>query len=81
MRQHVLVPLGCRVEKAATGPKAPLGTRLTDNRSVHGVAPTLAGIFISASMLLVFVPFLKYLVDVYLMWVFPNASSAEDGGF
>ncbi|KAK2605022.1 hypothetical protein N8I77_007902 [Diaporthe amygdali] len=35
---------------------------------VHWVVPTLAGVFLAASMLLIFVSFLNYLVDTYLMY-------------
>ncbi|KAI3401269.1 hypothetical protein diail_11975 [Diaporthe ilicicola] len=35
---------------------------------VHWVVPTLAGVFLSASMLLIFVSFLNYLVDTYIMY-------------
>ncbi|KAG8161678.1 hypothetical protein KVR01_008665 [Diaporthe batatas] len=35
---------------------------------VHWIVPTLAGVFLSASMLLIFVSFLNYLVDTYLMF-------------
>ncbi|KAG6365063.1 hypothetical protein INS49_006669 [Diaporthe citri] len=35
---------------------------------VHWIVPTLAGVFLSASMLLIFVSFLNYLVDAYIMF-------------
>lgn len=36
--------------------------------SIHWIVPTLAGVFLSASILLVFVAFLNYLTDSYLMY-------------
>ncbi|KYK59039.1 benomyl/methotrexate resistance protein [Drechmeria coniospora] len=36
--------------------------------SVHWIVPTLAGVFLSASLLLIFVAYLGYLVDTYLMY-------------
>ncbi|GLI79736.1 hypothetical protein PoHVEF18_008077 [Penicillium ochrochloron] len=36
--------------------------------SVHWIVPTIAGVFISSAMLLIFVGFLNYLVDVYQMY-------------
>jgi MFS transporter, DHA1 family, multidrug resistance protein len=36
--------------------------------SVHWVVPTLAGVFLATSILLVFVAFLNYLTDTYLMY-------------
>ena len=43
--------------------------KLTKPRSyVHWIVPTLAGCFLSAAMLLLFVAYLNYLVDVYLMY-------------
>ncbi|KAK2612770.1 hypothetical protein QQS21_001221 [Conoideocrella luteorostrata] len=36
--------------------------------SIHWIVPTIAGGFLSASMLLIFVAYLNYLVDVYLMY-------------
>ncbi|PHH59265.1 hypothetical protein CDD81_3522 [Ophiocordyceps australis] len=36
--------------------------------SVHWIAPTLAGVFLAASMLFIFVGFLNYLVDSYLQF-------------
>ncbi|CAN8096665.1 unnamed protein product [Discula destructiva] len=35
---------------------------------VHWIVPTLAGVFITAAMLCIFVSFLNYLVDTYLMF-------------
>ncbi|KAJ5573482.1 uncharacterized protein N7459_007909 [Penicillium hispanicum] len=35
---------------------------------VHWIVPTIAGCFLSSSMLLIFVSYLNYLVDVYLMY-------------
>lgn len=35
---------------------------------VHWVVPTLAGVFLSACMMLIFVSFLTYLVDTYIMY-------------
>ena len=36
--------------------------------SVHWIVPTLAGVFLSASIMLIFVSFLNYLVDTYLQY-------------
>ncbi|KAJ5085084.1 hypothetical protein N7532_009855 [Penicillium argentinense] len=36
--------------------------------SVHWIVPTLAGCFLSSCLLLIFVAYLNYLVDVYLMY-------------
>jgi hypothetical protein len=36
--------------------------------AVHWVVPSLAGVFLAASMMLIFVSFLNYLVDSYLMY-------------
>ncbi|KAJ5240241.1 hypothetical protein N7468_004860 [Penicillium chermesinum] len=36
--------------------------------SIHWIVPTLAGCFLSSSLLLIFVAYLNYLVDVYLMY-------------
>lgn len=36
--------------------------------SVHWVVPTIAGVFLSASILLIFVAYLNYLTDSYLMF-------------
>lgn len=36
--------------------------------SVHWIVPTIAGMFLASSLLLVFVGYLNYLVDVYLMF-------------
>lgn len=36
--------------------------------SVHWIVPTLAGVFLSSSILLVFVAYLNYLTDTYLMY-------------
>lgn len=36
--------------------------------SVHWIVPTIAGVFLSASILLIFVSFLNYLTDTYLMY-------------
>jgi MFS family permease len=36
--------------------------------SVHWIVPTLAGVFLTASALLIFVAFLNYLTDTYLMY-------------
>ncbi|CEJ60583.1 Putative Benomyl/methotrexate resistance protein [Penicillium brasilianum] len=36
--------------------------------SVHWIVPTLAGVFLSSALLLIFVGFLNYLVDVYQMY-------------
>jgi DHA1 family multidrug resistance protein-like MFS transporter len=36
--------------------------------SVHWIVPTIAGVFLSASILLVFVAFLNYLTDTYLIY-------------
>ncbi|KAK3068497.1 hypothetical protein LTR53_013884 [Teratosphaeriaceae sp. CCFEE 6253] len=36
--------------------------------SVHWVVPTLAGVFLSSSILLIFVAYLNYLTDTYLMY-------------
>lgn len=36
--------------------------------SVHWVVPSLAGVFLAAAMLCIFVSFLNYLVDTYLMF-------------
>ncbi|KUI65043.1 hypothetical protein VM1G_00536 [Cytospora mali] len=35
---------------------------------VHWIVPTLAGVFLSASMMLIFVSFVTYLVDSYIMY-------------
>lgn len=39
--------------------------KLTCSSSVHWFVPTLAGVFLASSLLLLFVAFLNYLVDVY----------------
>lgn len=36
--------------------------------SIHWIVPTLAGVFLSASILLIFVGFLNYITDSYLMF-------------
>ncbi|KAL9094416.1 MAG: hypothetical protein Q9165_003266 [Trypethelium subeluteriae] len=36
--------------------------------SVHWIVPTLAGVFLSCSILLIFVAFLNYITDTYLMY-------------
>lgn len=36
--------------------------------SVHWIVPTLAGVFLSASIVLIFVAYLNYLTDTYLMY-------------
>lgn len=36
--------------------------------SIHWIVPTIAGVFLSMSILMVFVSFLNYLVDTYLMY-------------
>ncbi|KAF3033649.1 hypothetical protein E8E12_005499 [Didymella heteroderae] len=36
--------------------------------SVHWIVPTLAGVFLSTSILLIFVAYLNYLTDTYLMY-------------
>ncbi|GAD94040.1 hypothetical protein FG10098.1 [Paecilomyces variotii No. 5] len=36
--------------------------------SVHWIVPTLAGCFLTSTLLLIFVSYLNYLVDVYLMY-------------
>lgn len=36
--------------------------------SIHWVVPTLAGVFLSTSILLIFVAYLNYLTDTYLMY-------------
>jgi DHA1 family multidrug resistance protein-like MFS transporter len=36
--------------------------------SIHWIAPTLAGVFLSTSILLIFVAYLNYLTDTYLMY-------------
>ncbi|CZR43163.1 uncharacterized protein FPRO_07921 [Fusarium proliferatum ET1] len=36
--------------------------------SIHWIVPTLAGTFLATSLMLIFVAFLTYLVDVYLMF-------------
>lgn len=36
--------------------------------SVHWIVPTIAGVFLAAAMLCIFVSFLNYLVDTYLMF-------------
>ncbi|KAL9080817.1 MAG: hypothetical protein Q9157_000513 [Trypethelium eluteriae] len=36
--------------------------------SVHWIVPTLAGVFLSCSILLIFVAFLNYITDTYLMF-------------
>lgn len=36
--------------------------------SIHWIVPTIAGVFLSASILLIFVAFLNYLTDAYLMF-------------
>ena len=41
--------------------------------SVHWIVPTLAGVFLSAAILLIFVAYINYLSDTYLMY----ASSAQ----
>ncbi|KAI0126306.1 major facilitator superfamily domain-containing protein [Xylariales sp. AK1849] len=36
--------------------------------SIHWIVPTIAGVFLAASLMLIFVGFLNYLVDTYLMY-------------
>ncbi|KAI9690735.1 MAG: hypothetical protein M1820_009866 [Bogoriella megaspora] len=36
--------------------------------SVHWIVPTIAGVFLSSSILLIFVAFINYLTDTYLMY-------------
>lgn len=36
--------------------------------SIHWIVPTIAGVFLSASILLIFVAFLNYVTDTYLMY-------------
>lgn len=36
--------------------------------SIHWIVPTLAGVFLATSLMLIFVGFLNYLVDAYLMY-------------
>jgi len=36
--------------------------------SIHWIVPTIAGVFLSASIMLIFVAFLNYLTDTYLMY-------------
>ncbi|KAI9369009.1 major facilitator superfamily domain-containing protein [Aspergillus egyptiacus] len=36
--------------------------------TVHWLAPTIAGVFVSGSMLLIFVAYFNYIVDTYLMY-------------
>lgn len=36
--------------------------------SIHWIVPTIAGVFLSASILLIFVSYLNYLTDSYLMF-------------
>ncbi|KAH8655253.1 major facilitator superfamily domain-containing protein [Xylariales sp. PMI_506] len=36
--------------------------------SIHWIAPTLAGVFLATSLMLIFVAYLNYLVDTYLMY-------------
>lgn len=36
--------------------------------SVHWIVPTIAGTFLATSLMLIFVAYLSYLVDVYLMY-------------
>ncbi|KAI0011870.1 major facilitator superfamily domain-containing protein [Xylariaceae sp. FL0662B] len=36
--------------------------------SIHWIVPALAGVFLSAALMLIFVGFLNYLVDTYLMY-------------
>jgi MFS transporter, DHA1 family, multidrug resistance protein len=36
--------------------------------SVHWIVPTLAGVFLSTFMMLIFVTYLSYLVDTYLLY-------------
>ena len=36
--------------------------------SIHWIVPTLAGVFLSTSILLIFVAYLNYLTDTYLMY-------------
>jgi hypothetical protein len=36
--------------------------------SVHWIVPTIAGTFLAASILLVFVAYINYLIDTYLMF-------------
>lgn len=36
--------------------------------SIHWIVPTLAGVFLATSLMLIFVGFLNYLVDTYLMY-------------
>ena len=40
----------------------------SDHSSVHWIVPTIAGCFLSTSLMLIFVAYLSYLVDVYLMF-------------
>ncbi|KAI1848779.1 hypothetical protein JX265_013746 [Neoarthrinium moseri] len=36
--------------------------------SIHWIVPTIAGVFLAASLMLIFVGYLNYLVDAYLMY-------------
>ena len=36
--------------------------------SVHWIVPTIAGVFLSASILMIFVAYLNYITDTYLMY-------------
>ncbi|CCG84878.1 protein of unknown function [Taphrina deformans PYCC 5710] len=40
----------------------------SEYNSIHWIVPTIAGVFLSASILLIFVAFLNYLTDTYLMY-------------
>ena len=46
--------------------------------SVHWVVPTIAGVFLSASILLIFVAYLNYITDSYLMYA-ASALAANTG--
>lgn len=45
-----------------------LFSSLTHDSSVHWIVPTIAGGFLATSLMLIFVAYLTYLVDTYLMY-------------
>lgn len=42
--------------------------QLTRDSWIHWIVPTIAGVFLAASLMLIFVGYLTYLVDSYLMY-------------
>lgn len=62
IRLYVLVRMDCRVQVSSDGAERRPRTQPIDYKSIHWVVPAMVGMLISASMLLIFVGFLNYLV-------------------